>query len=140
MAQAQQQQAQQAAEDPIIQMQQQELALKGEEQKRKAARDEADIALRKMEIEGSHQAEMTRIELEAHKFGAPKAKDKETNAANLQRITNEIDIAGHKMGIDAAKSHAQLDVQKGQIAAQLIAAQINSNANEKAQESKKGKK
>jgi hypothetical protein len=131
MAQAQQQQAQQAAQDPIIQMQQQELALKAEEQKRKAARDEADIALRKMEIEGSHQAEMSRIELEARKFGANMAKDKETNAANLQRMANEVDIAGHKMGMDAAKSHAQLDVQKGQIAAQLIAAQMNANANEK---------
>ena len=142
MAQAQQQEAQQAAQDPIIQMQQQELALKAEEQKRKAARDEADIALRKMEIEGSHQAEMTRIELEAHKFGANMEKDKQTNAANIQRMVNEVDIAGHKMGIDAAKSHAQLDVQKGQIAAQLIATQMNASANEKAREAnqKKGKK
>ena len=143
MAQAQQQEAQQKAEDPIIQMQMQELALKAEEQKRKASRDEADIALRKMEIEGSHEAEMTRIELEAHKFGANMEKDKQTNAANLQRISNEIDIAGHKMGIDAAKSHAQLDVQKGQIAAQLIAAKMNADANEKAREvntEKKGKK
>ena len=145
MAQAQQQEAQQKAQDPIIQMQQQELALKGEEQKRKAARDEADISLRKMEIESSHQAEMSRIELEAHKFGASMAKDKETNKTNLQRISNEVDIAGHKMGMDAAKSHAQLDVQKGQIAAQLIAAKMNADANEKAREAntnnqKKGKK
>jgi hypothetical protein len=142
MAQAQQQEAQQKAEDPIIQMQMQELALKTEEQKRKADRDQADIALRKMEIESSHQAEMSRIELEAHKFGASMEKDKQMNATNLQRIANEVDIAGHKMGIDAAKSHAQLDVQKGQIAAQLIAAKMNIDANGKAQEEnqKKGKK
>ena len=142
MAQAQQQEAQQKAEDPIIQMQQQELALKAEEQKRKAARDEADIALRKMEIEGSHQAEMTRIELEAHKFGATMAKDKEKAAFDTQKLATDVDIAGHKMGIDAAKSNKQLDVQKGQIAAQLIAAEMNSKANERAQENnqKKGKK
>ena len=145
MAQAQQQEAQQAAQDPIIQMQQQELAIKAEEQKRKAARDQADIQLKKLEIDNSHQVEMTRIELEAHKFGANMEKDKQTNATNLQRISNELDIAGHKMGMDAAKSHAQLDVQKGQIAGQLIAAKMNVDANEKARESntnnqKKGKK
>jgi hypothetical protein len=141
MAQAQQQEAQQKAEDPIIQMQQQELALKAEEQKRKAARDEADISLRKMEIEGSHQAEMTRIELEAHKFGATMAKDKEKLAFDTQKLATDIDIAGHKMGIDAAKSNKQQDILKGQIAAQLIAAQMNTKANEKAQEdNKKGKK
>jgi hypothetical protein len=121
-------------------MQMQELALKGEEQKRKAARDEADIALRKMEIEGSHQAEMTRIELEAQKFGATMEKDKETQSANMQRISNELEIAGNKMGMDAAKSHAQLDVQKGQITAQLIAAKMNADANSKAKETNNQKK
>ena len=138
MAQAQQQEAQQKAEDPIIQMQQQELALKTEEQKRKAARDQADIQLKQTELADNKEIEMHRIELEAHKFGANMEKDKQANATNLQRMANEVDIAGHKMGIDAAKSHAQLDVQKGQITAQLIAAQINSNANKK--EEKKGKK
>ena len=46
-AQVQQQQAQQQAQDPIIQMQQQELAIKQAEQQRKAAKDAADIELRK---------------------------------------------------------------------------------------------
>jgi hypothetical protein len=142
MAQAQQQEAQQKAEDPIIQMQMQELALKGEEQKRKAARDASDIELKRMELENSHQAEMTRIELEAHKFGANMAKDKEKSAFDTQKLAIDTDIAGYKMGIDSAKSHAQIDTQKGQIAAQLIAAQINANSNEKAREvntEKKGK-
>jgi hypothetical protein len=35
------------------------------------------------------------------------------------------------MGIDAAKSNSQIDVQKKQIAAQLLAAQINANSNKK---------
>jgi len=137
-AQAQQQEAKQAAEDPIIQMQQQELALKAEEQKRKAARDQADIQLKQTELADNKEIEMHRIDLEAQKFGANMEKDKQASALNLQRMANEIDIAGHKLGIDAAKSHAQLDVQKGQITAQLIAAQINSNANKK--DEKKGKK
>jgi hypothetical protein len=46
--------------------------------------------------------------------------------------------------MDAAKSRDQIDTQKGQIAAQLIAAQINANSNKKAKEDnvevqKKGK-
>lgn len=134
MAQAQQQQAQQQAEDPIVQMQQQELALKGEEQKRKAAKDASDAQLRQLEIENNKEIEMTRLELEAHRFGASMAKDKEKAAYDKNKLAVDIDIAGHKMGIDAAKSHEQIDVQKGQIAAQLIAAQINAKSNEKSKE------
>jgi hypothetical protein len=134
MAQAQQQEAQQQAQDPIIQMQMQELALKGQEQERKAAKDASDIQLKQLEIENTHTAEMARIELEARRFGATMAKDKEQAAMNKEKMGVDVDIAGHKMGIDSAKSAAQIDVQKGQIAAQLIAAQINANSNKKGKE------
>jgi len=139
-AQAAQQQAQEQAQDPIVQMQMQELAIKGEEQKRKAARDQADIQLKKMELDNSHEVEMTKIEMEAHKFGASMAKDKAKEAFDMQKLAVDTDIAGHKMGIDAARSHDQIDTQKGQISAQLFAAQINARANEKARESQKPKK
>ena len=139
-AQAAQQQAQEQAQDPIVQMQMQELAIKGEEQKRKAARDQADIQLKKMELDNSHEIEMTKIEMEAHKFGASMAKDKAKEAFDMQKLAVDTDIAGHKMGIDAARSHDQIDTQKGQISAQLFAAQINARANEKARESQKPKK
>jgi hypothetical protein len=127
MAQAQQQEAQQKAEDPIIQMQMQELALKGEEQKRKAAKDASDVELKRIEMEDHKEIELHKLELEARKFGANMAKDKVKDAFNEQKLAVDTDIAGHKMGMDAAKSHDQIDAQKGQIAAQLIAAQINSN-------------
>lgn len=144
MAQAQQQEAQQKAEDPIIQMQMQELALKGEEQKRKTAKDATDAQLKQTEMENHKEIEMHRIELEARRFGANMAKDKAKEAFDTQKLGIDTDIAGHKMGIDAAKSHAQIDTQKGQIAAQLIAAKMNADANEKAREvntevQKKGK-
>jgi hypothetical protein len=129
MAQAQQQQAQQQAEDPIIQMQMQELALKGEEQKRKAAKDATDAQLKQLELADHKEIELHRIELEARRFGANMAKDKSKEAFDTKKLVTDMDIAGHKMGIDAAKSNKQIDVQKGQIAAQLIAAQINANAN-----------
>jgi len=50
-AQAAQQKAQQQAQDPIIQMQQQELAIKQAEQKRKEAKDLADIMLKKKQMD-----------------------------------------------------------------------------------------
>jgi len=137
MAQAQQQEAQQQAQDPIIQMQMQELALKTQEQERKAAKDASDIQLRQLEIESNKEIELNKIELEARKFGATLAKDKEKAAFEIEKLATDVDIAGHKMGIDAAKSNAQIDAQKGQIAAQLIAAQINANANKKKGEDNK---
>jgi len=139
-AQAAQQQAQEQMQDPIVQMQMQELALKGKEQDRKAARDQADIQLKKLELDNSHEIEMTRIEMEAHKFGASMAKDKEKMAFDTQKLATDVDIAGHRMGIDAASRHDQIDAQKGQTAAQLIAAQMNLQANAKARESQKPKK
>jgi hypothetical protein len=62
-SQAAQQQAQQQAQDPLVQMQQQELQIKGMEQQRKAAKDQADIAL----AQGRLQNERERIALEAQK-------------------------------------------------------------------------
>ena len=63
MAQAQQAQAQQAAQDPMVQMQQAELQIKAEEVKRKAAKDQADIALAQARL----QVEQERIAVEARK-------------------------------------------------------------------------
>ena len=123
MAQAQQKEAQQKAEDPIIQMQQQELALKAEEQKRKAAKDMSDAELKKMEIEVHRQLETDRLTLDAQKLGAQTAYDKD-------KLDRDSEIRGAKMGMDSAKSREQFDVQRGQIAAQLIGAEINKSGKE----------
>lgn len=50
-SQAQQQQAQQLAQDPIVQMQQQELQIKNAEVQRKAQKDKADIALEQQKLQ-----------------------------------------------------------------------------------------
>jgi len=133
-AQAAQQQAQQQAEDPIIQMQKQELEIKAQDVQRKAQKDQLDDEFRKLQLQSSHEAEMHRIDLEAHKFGAKMSYDKEQTALAVQRMENEVNIAGHKMGMDAAKAHDQIDVQKGQITAGLISAKINADSNKMAQE------
>ena len=70
------------------------------------------------------------------------AKEKAKEALDTQKLAVDTDIAGHKMGMDAAKSHAQIAAQNNQTAAQLIAAKMNADANETAREAnteKKGK-
>lgn len=103
-AEAQQQQAQQAAQDPIVQMQMQELALK---------KEEVDLKKAKLQVEAADKADRLDIErerIEAQKeiagmqVGAKSAKDK----ADLEARQEE---AGTRMGIDVAKSHAQLQQQ-----------------------------
>ena len=103
-AEAAQQQAQQTAQDPVVQMQQQELAIKAQE---------VEIKKKKLEIDAAAQADKIRIEeerIEAQKeiagmqVGAKAAKDKAELAARQE-------LEGTRMGIDVAKSHAQLQQQ-----------------------------
>lgn len=135
MAAAQQQEAKQKLEDPIMQMQMQELALKGEEQKRKAAKDASDAELRKMEIDNNKEIELSRLEIEGHRLGSKLAYDKD-------KLDRDSELFGTKIGVDIAKSHQQTSTQRKQIAANLLAAKMNVTANEKAREAnteKKGK-
>jgi len=86
-AQAAQQQSQQMAADPLVQMQQQELQIKGLEQQRKAAKDQADVAL----AQGRLQNERERIALEAQKENIrlqsqDKREDKKIQADILKSV------------------------------------------------------
>jgi len=125
---AQQQQAQQQAQDPIIQMQMQELQIKQAEQARKAQKDQADIALESRRLDIEEQRTMGQLEIDGTRLGAQIKKDKET-------IDRKSEFDGTKLGVEMAHKKEQVDVQKGQIAAQLIAAEINAKGNA----SKKGK-
>ena len=84
-ADAAQQQAQEIAEDPIIQMQQRELVIKEQDAQRKAAKDVADVEL-----------DQERIQL-----------DKEKSAANIvleaQRIASQNEAAEAKNDMEEAK-------------------------------------
>jgi hypothetical protein len=110
------------------------LALKGEEQKRKAAKDATDAQLRQMELETNKEIELNKLELEAHKFGANMAKDKNKEAFDKEKLAVDVDIAGHKMGMEAAKSRDQIDTQKEQIVAQILASQMNTSKQKKDKE------
>jgi hypothetical protein len=125
---AAQQQAQQQAQDPIIQMQMQELQIKQAEQQRKAQRDEADIALENRRLDIEEQRTMGQLEIDGTRLGVQIEKDKDM-------LDRKSEFDGTKLGVELAHKKEQADIQKGQIAAQLIAADINAKGNA----SKKGK-
>jgi ribosomal protein S11 len=70
-----QQQAQQQAQDPLLQMQMQELQLKAQDQQRKAAKDQADAALKaaQLQVERERIAEQSNISTAGQKIQAIKA-------------------------------------------------------------------
>jgi hypothetical protein len=90
-------QAQQQAEDPIIQMQQQELALKGQEQQRKVMKDQTDAQLKSRQLDIEELRIASVEEMEGTKLGVKMAKDKDA-----QEFTEELE--GTKLGIEIAKS------------------------------------
>jgi hypothetical protein len=123
-AQAAQQQAQEQMQDPIVQMQMQELQIKADEQKRKAAKDQVDAQLKAEQLSIDRQRVEGQLEIDGTRLGVQIEKDKTT-------LDRKSEFDGTKLGIDMAHKKQQIDAQKGQIAAQLIAAEINSRNNKK---------
>ena len=106
-AQAAQQQAQQQAQDPIIQMQQQELALKAQEQQRKAAKDQSDAAFKAQQL----QLDKTRLAVDAAKAVKQQQDDLIKTAAQLDASKRE-----HMMdlGVDVMKHLSDKKAQQNQ--------------------------
>jgi hypothetical protein len=105
-AEAQAQQAAQQAQDPLVQMQMQELAIKKADVDRKIMKDKTDalakadeIRLKEAELQGKQQ-------LEGMKVGAQIAKERDVAQREDQKD-------GLRMGIDIAKHKAQLAQPKG---------------------------
>jgi hypothetical protein len=103
-AKAAQMQAQQQAQDPVVQMQLQELQIKqGElELKKQKLMMDATIATDKQELE--EQKVTGRLELDALKVGAQINESKSKQQFEQER-------AGIQMGADIAKNKAQMDLQ-----------------------------
>jgi hypothetical protein len=123
-AQVAQQQAQEQMQDPIVQMQMQELQLKAQEQQRKAQKDQVDAQLRVEQLAIDRQRVEGQLEIDGTRLGIQVEKDKD-----LADRKSEFD--GTKLGIDMAHKKQQIDAQKGQITAQLIAAKMNLNSRQK---------
>jgi hypothetical protein len=121
-AQAAQQQAQQQAQDPIIQMQQQELQIKAQEQQRKAQKDQIDAQLKVEQLAIERQRVEGQLEIDGTRLGVQIEKDRDV-------LDRKSEFESTKLGADMAHKKNQVDAQKGQIAAQLIAAEMNARNN-----------
>jgi len=98
--QAAQTQAQQQAQDPVFQLQQQELALKQQEIQRKAQKDAADIQLRQAE----QQRKVQKDQVDA-------ALDVEQLKLDKQELSIEAQKEGVKIAIDKQNNKEKLDLE-----------------------------
>jgi hypothetical protein len=121
--QAQQQQAQKMAQDPIIQMQQKELAIKEREAEIKALKTEADIAIKAEELG-----------LKARENAAKSGEDPEMAQQRMQQeLMQSQEVHGMKMASEMMKQ--QIEQQKAQ---QQMAAQQQAAAQQMAQKQAQG--
>ena len=113
-AQAQQQQAQQQMQDPVVQMQMQELQIKQQELQLKAQKQQVDAAAKADQLEIEKSRIMAQKEIAAMQVGA-------TAAAARDKLNKMQELEGTRMGIDVAKSKAQLHQQRAQAHQQRMA-------------------
>jgi hypothetical protein len=99
-----QQQAQQNAQDPLIQMQQKELQIKEQEVQRKAQKDVMDAAAKEDELELRRMQEQNRVEIEGAKIGVDIRK-------HHLAEQNKSEAEGVRIGVDIAKHREQMRVQ-----------------------------
>ena len=107
MQEAQQQKAQQQAQDPLIQLQQQELALKGQDLQRKTVKDQMD-----------QQAKMAQIAIEQARIAAQQEAEGAKLAAKLHGDMLQRDAQhkseGFRTAADLHKHKQQLEHQRQQ--------------------------
>jgi len=108
---SQQQQAQQKMQDPVVQMQMQELQLRQQDLQLKAQKQAADAAAKADQIEIEKSRIAAQKEIAAMQVGA-------TAAAARDKAQKQQQTEGMRMGIDIAKSKAQMAVQNAQRMAQ----------------------
>jgi hypothetical protein len=99
-AEAAQQQAQQVAQDPIVQMQQAELAIKQAELQRKTTKDQLDAAAKADQLEIEKQRIEAQKEIAGMQVGAKAAKDKAD-------LTSKMELEGMRLGTQIAQQRVQ---------------------------------
>jgi hypothetical protein len=109
--QAQQEQAQQQMQDPIVQMQMQELQIKQGELQLKQQKQAIDAATKADQLRIEEARIAAQKEIAAMQVGAQ-------SAAKRDQLAKQQETEGMRMGIDAAKHRAQMAVQQAQRAAQ----------------------
>jgi multidrug efflux pump subunit AcrA (membrane-fusion protein) len=99
-----QKRAQQQAQDPIVQMQQQELVLKQAEQQRKAQKDQLDIQLKQAELALKEKEMLADAAAKADEL---KIKEQELlvrAAKDADELSTKKQLEGMKMGISVGQS------------------------------------
>ena len=91
------QQAQAAANDPVTQIQQRELAIKEAEVQRKAKKDAADAAAKADQIEVERERIAAQAEIDGARIGLEAAKAKE-------ELRGRFEAEGLKLGVDVARA------------------------------------
>jgi hypothetical protein len=102
---AQQQKNQQMAQDPLIQLQQQELQIKAQEQQRKAAKDQADVMLKQAQL----QIERERINAQQETEGVKIAMKAQADKQQRDHVHEQ---AGFSTGMDMQKHQMMLANQR----------------------------
>ena len=106
-AEAQQQQAQQAAQDPILQMQQQELQLKAQEVEIKKQKLVIDAAAKQDQMEIEKSRIEAQKEIAGLQVGAKAHKDK-------LDLDSKMQLEGLRIGSEVARNKAQMTLQERQ--------------------------
>jgi hypothetical protein len=104
---AKQQQAQQQMQDPIVQMQMQELQIKQGELQLKQQKMQTEAAAKADQLEIERARIESQKEIAAMQVGA-------TAAAARDKLKQQMESEGVRMGIDAAKHRAQMSMQQRQ--------------------------
>jgi hypothetical protein len=118
---AAQAQAQQQAEDPIIQMQKQELDIKSQDLQRKVLKDQADNLIENRRIDLAEKELEIKSEFDGTKLGAKIAHDKNNTDFKQQ-------FEGTKLGAKLAYDKDKLDRQTGLDKAKLSMDMIKTGA------------
>ena len=117
-AEAKQQQAQQQAQDPLVQMQQKELQIKESDVQRKAAKDQADNAIKQQELQlkGTEIQGRQQIDKEKLMVDSQKHQTSLTQQQSMAQDRTGADMARHSKDkvLDYAKHREQLDHQRQQ--------------------------
>jgi len=106
-AEAAQQQAQEAAQDPVLQMQMKELEIKEKETAIKEQKVQIDAATSEQKLQVERERIAAQKEIAGLQVGAKAVKDKADLDARMQ-------LEGTRLGIDVVKSHAQLQQNRRQ--------------------------
>jgi len=106
-AEAQQQQAQQAAQDPVVQMQQQELAIKQKEVDLKEKKIAIDAAAKADQLEVEKDRIEAQKEIAGMQIGAKSAKDR-------MELESKMELEGTRIGTEIGRSQAQMQQQARQ--------------------------